>query len=120
MSVDDTANIPGTNIPDTAGWDLLFADIFLAIIALVIVSFLIIHAAKFPGPARYIAPLAILSGIAMIIGGINDMDALITIAAGGVGALGAVLQAVTKTGRQDVLADPPDEPYDDEDDDLPD
>lgn len=93
---------------------LLLLDLGLAVVALMIFAAMIIRAARYPGLAPLIAPLAMLSALALVIGGIADIPALITLAATGVGALAAVL---TKTFNAE---DPPKVQltFDDEDEDA--
>ena len=92
---------------------LLLIDLGLAVVALVIFSLMITRAARFPGLAPLIAPLAMLSALALVIGGLGDIPALVTLAATGVGALAAVL---TKTFSAKESSDQP--PFDDEDEDA--
>ena len=80
---------------------LFLVDGFAALIAIVVLSGLIVRASRYSGSARFIGPLAILSGVAMVLGTFAEADALIAIGAGGVGALGAVLQSVMKKDEEE-------------------
>lgn len=77
-------------------FSLLLLDALLAIVAVVVIGALLVKASRYRGAARFIGPLAVLSAVAMVLGAIAEQDALIAIGAGGVGAIGAVLQSVMR------------------------
>jgi arginine exporter protein ArgO len=75
---------------------LLLLDIALIVVGIVVVGALLVRASRYGGAARFIGPLAILSGVALVLGAATEHDAMMAIAAGGIGALGATLQTVVK------------------------
>ena len=85
-----------------ATFSLILIDALVALVAVVIVGALLVRASRYRGAARFIGPLAVLSAVAMVLGAIGEQDALIAIGAGGVGAIGAVLQSVMKKEDDEV------------------
>ena len=85
---------------------LLLLDVALAVVGIVVVGVLLVRASHYSGASRFIGPLAILSGVALVLGAATEHDGMMAIAAGGVGAIGAVLQTVVK--KNDKPDDKPD------------
>ena len=62
-------------------------------LALIIFSALLVRSARYPMPVPIIAPLAMLSLVALLIGGLAGVESLVPLGATGLGALAAVLTA---------------------------
>ncbi|MFZ9392586.1 MAG: hypothetical protein ACO28P_01400 [Ilumatobacteraceae bacterium] len=62
-------------------------------VAVVVFSALLVKSASYPMPVPIIAPLAMLSLVALLIGGLANVPALIPLGATGIGALAAVVTA---------------------------
>lgn len=75
---------------------LMFAAVGLALggFVLIVFSAMLIRASRYPMPVPVIAPLAMLSLVTIIIGGLGGPTELIAVGATGLGALAAVLTTV--------------------------
>ncbi|MGA1037603.1 MAG: hypothetical protein ACO3VQ_07300 [Ilumatobacteraceae bacterium] len=94
--------IPDQPVVTEATLSLFLVDLALIVVGIVVVGALLVRASRYSGASRFIGPLAILSGVSLVLGAATEHEALIAIAAGGIGALGAVLQTVVKKSSDET------------------